>query len=137
METANQNYGINKYGNRYKWTPLTHQELIDFIETKRKQTKLNKVSLSLASGYSYKVYTNLVIGSQRFSKKSFENIAKAVVDAEPKQLKIELDKQPDKIEAPVKIEKPIYGVMSIQQMITKIKAAGYRVSEPTIVYKEV
>lgn len=137
METASPNYGINKYGNRYKWTPLTHEELIDFIETKRKQTKLNKVSLSLASGYSYKVYTNLVIGSQRFSKKSFENIAKAVVDAAPNQLQIDMDQQPEKIEAPVKIEKPIYGVMSIEQMITRIKAAGYRVSQPTVVYKEV
>lgn len=137
METAKPSYGINKYGNRYKWTPLTHEELIDFIETKRKKTSLNKVDLSKAAGYSYKVYNNLVIGSQRFSKKSFENIAKAVVDAEPKQLKIELDKQPEKIKPPAKVEKPIYGVMSIEQMITKIKAAGYRVSQPTIVYKEV
>jgi hypothetical protein len=48
-----------------------------------------------------------------------------------------MDQQPEKIEAPVKIEKPIYGVMSIEQMITRIKAAGYRVSQPTVVYKEV
>jgi hypothetical protein len=48
------------------------------------------------------------------------------------QLQIDLDKQqPEKIEAPTKIEKPIYGVMSIEQMIIKIKAAGYNVQRPT------
>lgn len=137
METAKPNYGINKYGNLYKWTPVTHQELIEFIETKRKKTSLKKVDLSRAAGYSYKVYTNLVKGSQKFSKTSFERIAKAVVDGTQSQLQIPIDQQPDKIEAPVKIEKPIYGVMSIEQMITKIKAAGYKVMRRTEGWEEI
>jgi hypothetical protein len=41
------------------------------------------------------------------------------------------------IEAPVKIEKPIYGVMSIEQMITKIKAAGYKVMRRTEGWEEI
>ena len=54
-----------------------------------------------------------------------------------KQLKIELDKQPEKIEPPAKLEKPIYGVMSIEQMITKIKAAGYKVMRRTEGWEEI
>jgi hypothetical protein len=134
---ANPKYGISKYGDRYSWTPLTHLELVEFLETKRSKTKLTKQELSLAANYSGKVYANLVIGSQRFSKKSFERMAKAAVDNFTSQIQIPMDELPEKIKAPAKIEKPIYGVMSIQQMITEIKAAGYKVSEPTIVYKEV
>ena len=55
----------------------------------------------------------------------------------PAQLQIELDKQPEKIEAPAKLEKPIYGVMSIEQMITKIKAAGYKVMRRTEGWEEI
>jgi hypothetical protein len=134
---ANPKYGISKYGDRYSWTPLTHLELVEFLETKRSKTKLTKQELSLAANYSGKVYANLVIGSQRFSKKSFERIAKAAVDNFTSQLQIPMDQQPEKIEAPAKIEKPIYGVMSIQQMITEIKAAGYKVMRRTEGWEEI
>jgi ribosomal protein L9 len=80
--------------------------------------------------------SNLTKKHQRFSQELFTALAKTVI-SKMAQLQIELDQLPEKIKAPAKIEKPIYGVMSIQQMITEIKAAGYKVSEPTIVYKEV
>jgi hypothetical protein len=48
-----------------------------------------------------------------------------------------MDELPEKIEAPTKIEKPIYGVMSIEQMITKIKAAGYKVMRRTEGWEEI
>jgi hypothetical protein len=133
MESANP----NNFNEHYKWTPLTHSELVEFIEVRRKKTTLTKTGLSLLAGYAKCSYVHIINKSARFSNKSFTALAKAVIDAAPNQLQIDMDQQPDKIEAPVKIEKPIYGVMSIQQMITKIKAAGYRVSEPTVVYKEV
>jgi hypothetical protein len=126
-----------KINERYKWTPLTHTELVEFIESRRKKTNLTKPKLSILAGYNESCYCSIANRSARFSKASFTAHAKVVIDAAPSQLEIDMDQQPEKIEAPVKIEKPIYGVMSIQQMITKIKAAGYRVSEPTVVYKEI
>ena len=128
---------INKYGDSYSWTPLKHFELVEFIETKRINSKLKKIELSTMAGYAVSHYASLVTGAHRFSKDSFQRIAKTVVEAMPAQLQIELDKQPEKIEAPVKIEKPIYGVMSIEQMITKIKAAGYKVMRRTEGWEEI
>ena len=93
--------------------------------------------LAEKASYSKRTYSHLYKGHSRFSQKSFTDLAKIVVDATPSQLKIELDKQPEKIEAPVKIEKPIYGVMSIEQMITKIKAAGYKVMRRTEGWEEI
>lgn len=127
----------NNFNEHYKWTPLTHSELVEFIEVRRKKTTLTKTGLSLLAGYAKCSYVHIINKAARFSNKSFTALAKAVIDAAPNQLQIDMDQQPEKIEAPAKVEKPIYGVMSIQQMITKIKAAGYRVSEPTVVYKEV
>jgi hypothetical protein len=135
--SKNPNYGVNKYGNRYRWTPLKHSELIEFIENKRILTSLSKADLSIAANYSSNVYSNLFTGNHRFSKESFRRITKAVIDAEPLQLQIPMDDQPEKIEAPTKIEKPIYGVMSIEQMITKIKAAGYKVMRRTEGWEEI
>ena len=128
---------INKYGDSYSWTPLKHFELVEFIETKRINSKLKKIELSTMAGYAVSHYASLVTGAHRFSKDSFQRIAKTVVEAMPSQLQIELDKQPEKIEEPVKIEKPIYGVMSIEQMITKIKAAGYKVMRRTEGWEEI
>ena len=128
---------INKYGDSYSWTPLKHFELVEFIETKRINSKLKKIELSTMAGYGVSHYASLVTGAHRFSKDSFQRIAKTVVEAMPAQLQIELDKQPEKIEAPAKLEKPIYGVMSIEQMITKIKAAGYKVMRRTEGWEEI
>jgi hypothetical protein len=128
---------INKYGDSYSWTPLKHFELVEFIETKRINSKLKKIELSTMAGYAVSHYASLVTGAHRFSKDSFQRIAKTVVEAMPSQLQIELDKQPEKIEAPAKVEKPIYGVMSIEQMITKIKAAGYKVMRRTEGWEEI
>ena len=128
---------VNKYGDSYDWTPLKHYELVEFIETKRINSKLKKIELSTMAGYGVSHYASLVTGAHRFSKDSFQRIAKTVVEAMPAQLQIELDKQPEKIEAPAKLEKPIYGVMSIEQMITKIKAAGYKVMRRTEGWEEI
>ena len=123
METANPN-NLNEH---YKWTPLTHSELVEFIEVRRKKTTLTKTGLSLLAGYAKCSYVHIINKAARFSNKSFTALAKAVIDAAPNQLKIDMDQQHEKIEAPAKLEKPIDGVMSIEQMITKIKAAGYKV----------
>ena len=128
---------VNKYGDSYDWTPLKHYELVEFIEVKRMNTNLRKIELSKLAGYGATHYTSLVTGAHRFSKESFQRIAKTVVEATPSQLQIELDKQPEKIEPPAKLEKPIYGVMSIEQMITKIKAAGYKVMRRTEGWEEI
>ena len=136
MKAAKQ-YGLTKYGNRYDWTPLTHQDLVEFIESRRRKTYLSKQELSLAANYSRNIYASIMKGGHRFSKKSFASFTKAVVDAADKQLQIPMDEQPEKIEAPAKIEKPIYGVMSIEQMITKIKAAGYKVMRRTEGWEEI
>jgi ribosomal protein L9 len=111
--------------------------LVEFIEVRRKKTTLTKTELSLLAGYAKCSYPNKINKEARFSNKSFTALAKAVIDAAPNQLQIELDKQPEKIEAPVKIEKPIYGVMSIEQMITRIKAAGYKVMRRTEGWEEI
>lgn len=128
---------INKYGDSYIWTPLKHFELVEFIEVRRKKTNVKKYELSMLAGYEKSHYPSLYTGAHRFSKQSFENIAKAAVNASSSQLQIPIEQQPEKIEAPVKIEKPIYGVMSIEQMITKIKAAGYKVMRRTEGWEEV
>ena len=209
MESANPKVMFNE---RYDWTPLTHSELVDFIESRRLKANLTKNGLSKAANYSHKVYANVFNGYRRFTKISFTALAKAVIDSQPKQLSIPIDQQHEKIEtltkkkdhrfsdsiyandvdlfidhwnqteaakaypqtdalkvyttlktsseatikytysnwmaaaqnwvkrnpneykkieAPAKLEKPIYGVMSIEQMITKIKAAGYNVQRPT------
>ena len=113
--------------NRYDWTPLKHHELVEFIETRRLTTGLTKEKLSTEAGYSNSLFSNLSNRLQRFSQESFTALAKTVI-SKMAQLQIDLDKQQhEKIEAPTKIEKPIYGVMSIQQMITRIKADGYKV----------
>jgi hypothetical protein len=137
MSNSNPNYGINKYGDRYSWTHLRHSELIEFIEARRIKTKLTKEGLSVAAGYSKNNYSNMTVGSHRFSRKSFELLAKAVIDAQPKQLSMAIDQQPETIAYPEKVEKPIYGVMSIEQMITKIKAAGYKVMRATQGWEEI
>jgi hypothetical protein len=218
MKAATQKYGVKKNGDRYIWTPLTHSELVDFIESRRLKSNLSKQALSVAANFSVKTYTNVFSGHARFSKASFAALAKAVIDAQPKQLSIPIDQQPEKIqasaknkdhrfsdsiyamdvdlfiehwnqtetakaypeidpfkvyktlktsseatikytysnwmaaaqnwvkrnpneykkiEAPTKIEKPIYGVMSIEQMITKIKAAGYKVMRRTEGWEEI
>jgi len=122
--TANSN---SEFDDRYDWTPLKHDQLVEFIETRRLTTGLSKEKLSTQAGYSNSLFSNLSNRLQRFSKKSFAALAKTVI-SKMAQLQIDLDKQlPEKIEAPTKIEKPIYGVMSIQQMITRIKADGYKV----------
>jgi hypothetical protein len=136
MAAAKQ-YGLTKYGNRYDWTPLTHQDLVEFIESRRRKTYLSKQELSLAANYSRNIYASIIKGGHRFSKKSFASFAKAVVDTADKQLQIPMDEHPEKIEAPTKIEKPIYGVMSIEQMIIKIKAAGYKVMRRTEGWEEI
>jgi hypothetical protein len=64
-------------------------------------------------------------------------MAKAAVDNFTSQIQIPMDEQPEKIEGPAKIEKPIYGVMSIEQMITEIKAAGYKVMRRTEGWEEI
>jgi hypothetical protein len=113
--------------NRYDWTPLKHHELVEFIETRRLTTGLTKEKLSTEAGYSNSLFSNLSNRLQRFSQESFTALAKTVI-SKMAQLQIDLDKQlPEKIEPPTKMEKPIYGVMSIQQMITRIKADGYKV----------
>lgn len=133
METASP----NNFNEHYKWTPLTHSELVEFIEVRRKKTTLTKTGLSLLAGYAKCSYVHIINKAARFSNKSFTALAKAVIDAAPNQLQIDMDQQPEKIEAPVKIEKPIYGVMSIEQMITKIKAAGYKVMRRTEGWEEI
>ena len=133
MESANP----NNFNEHYKWTPLTHTELVEFIEVRRKKTTLTKTGLSLLAGYAKCSYVHIINKAARFSNKSFTALAKAVIDAAPNQLQIDMDQQPEKIEAPVKIEKPIYGVMSIQQMITRIKAEGYRVMRRTEGWEEI
>jgi hypothetical protein len=128
MKAANSNSDFN---DRYKWTPLKHDELVEFIEVRRLTTGLTKEKLSTQAGYSNSLLSNLSNRLQRFSKESFASLAKTVI-SKMAQLQIDLDKQlPEKIEAPTKVEKPIYGVMSIEQMIIKIKAAGYNVQRPT------
>jgi transcriptional regulator with XRE-family HTH domain len=123
--------------NRYDWTPLKHHELVEFIETRRLTTGLTKEKLSTEAGYSNSLFSNLSNRLQRFSQESFTALAKTVI-SKMAQLQIDLDKQlPEKIEAPTKIEKPIYGVMSIEQMITKIKAAGYKVMRRTEGWEEI
>ena len=133
METASP----NNFNEHYKWTPLRHSELVEFIEVRRKKTTLTKTGLSLLAGYAKCSYVHIINKAARFSNKSFTALAKAVIDAAPNQLQIDMDQQPEKIEAPVKIEKPIYGVMSIQQMITRIKAEGYRVMRRTEGWEEI
>jgi hypothetical protein len=137
MKTAKQQCGIHKYGDRYTWTHLRHSELVEFIESRRIKTNLTKQGLSLAAGYNKNNYCNMATGSHRFSRQSFELIAKAVIEAADKQLQIPMDILPERIEAPAKLEKPIYGVMSIEQMITKIKAAGYKVMKRTEGWEEI
>jgi hypothetical protein len=213
--TANSN---SEFDDRYDWTPLKHHELVEFIEERRLKANLTKNGLSKAANYSHKVYANVFNSHRRFTKKSFTALAKAVIDAQPKQLSIPIDQQPEKIEAstkkkdhrfsdsiyandidlfiehwnqtetakaypqtdplkiyrtlktsseatikytysnwmaaaqnwvkrnpneykkieaPAKLEKPIYGVMSIEQMITKIKAAGYKVMRRTEGWEEI
>jgi hypothetical protein len=143
MKAAIKNYGVQKYGDRYSWTPLTHQEIVDFLESRRLKTDISKKDLSLSANYCYTAYCNLVNGNHKFTKKSFAAFykailnAKTVVESEPKQLEIPMDEMPEKIEEPTKVEKPIYGVMSIEQMITKIKAAGYKVMRRTEGWEEI
>jgi hypothetical protein len=128
MKAANSKSDFN---NRYKWTPLTHDELVEFIEVRRKKTTLTKTGLSILAGYAKCSYVHIINKAARFSNKSFTALAKAVIDAEDKQIQIPMDEMPEKIEEPTYIQKPIYGVMSIEQMIIKIKAAGYNVQRPT------
>jgi hypothetical protein len=137
MKAANSKYAVNEYGDRYYWTPLNHSELIDFIESRRIKKNISKKDLSVAANYGDGFYGRLLIGSHRFSKRSFAKLAKVVTDATTSQLDIAMDTLPEKIEAPAKIEKPIYGVMSIEQMITKIKAAGYKVMRRTEGWEEI
>ena len=129
--------GVKKYGNRYIWTELNHSSLVDIVENKRKAANLSKEELSKLAGHHRSNYRHYVSGRNRFSKESFDKLCKILDDKIATQLHIPMDQQPEKIEAPVKIEKPIYGVMSIEQMITKIKAAGYKVMRRTEGWEEI
>jgi iron only hydrogenase large subunit-like protein len=115
----------NIQNNKYKFTNLTHEQIIDIIEQYRIKNNLSAQEITRRAGYSSTMYFNLKrAGSySRFSRKSFNsfmNLCNAGVDNtlfSGIDKKIEAIQNEDKIQAAIKLLKSTrkYKILELQQ----------------------
>lgn len=146
LEIVKENYskseyfkqvGINLLGEHYKFTPYKHSEIIILLEKIRKAQSIEKFKLSNLAGYTATCYHNLLKG-KRFSQKSFERFLKAVkLDPNEYLHPAYRENYDANLFTPKPIEKPSYGVLTLEAAIKMVKDAGYKVSKRVETWEEI
>jgi DNA-binding transcriptional regulator YiaG len=110
--------GVLKNGNAYKFTKYKHEEIIAMLEKVRQKTPFSHKNFSVALGFGSSTYSNWVVGS-RFSRKSYIQVM---------QKAAEINEQCNKQgQLSLGVEKPTYGVITLEAAIQMVKDAGYKV----------
>jgi len=132
METTRPTVSIKNHlqTRTYKFTPLTHNEICERIEAARKRHNLNKAQFSRMLGYTACVVNKWNKGNG-INSKSYIRIMELIkkLDEAPKQTEIKFTPKP--------IEKPSYGVLTLEAAIKMVKDAGYRVSKRVETWEEI
>jgi DNA-binding transcriptional regulator YiaG len=132
METTRPTVSIKNHlqTRTYKFTPLTHGEICERIEAARKRHNLNKAQFSRMLGYTACVVNKWNRGNG-INSKSYIRIMELIkkLDEAPKQTEIKFTPKP--------IEKPSYGVLTLEAAIKMVKDAGYKVSKRVETWEEI
>ena len=106
--------------NEYKFTNLTHEQIIDIIEKYRIKNELYKSELSRRAGYS-DTFVNQIQSGRRFSRKSFNAFMNLCNAANEQTLFATIDKRTQasqsQIEAAIQLLKSTgkYKILELQQ----------------------
>jgi hypothetical protein len=135
-EKVKQNYsdaeyykqtGVRLLGEKYKFSPYTHSEMIYILENNRNAHKINKSKLSNLAGYSATCYTNLLKG-KRFSLKSFLRFLKVFkLDINQYLYPAYRNKYKDDLFTQEPVKNQSDDRITLEAAIQMVKDAGYRV----------
>jgi transcriptional regulator with XRE-family HTH domain len=132
METTRPTVSIKKHLQTitYKFTPLTHNEICERIEAARTRHSFNKAEFCQMMGYNPTILNKWLKGAN-FSSKSYRSAMELIkkLDEAPKQTEIKFNPKP--------IEKPNYGVLTLEAAIKMVKDAGYKVSKRVETWEEI
>jgi DNA-binding transcriptional regulator YiaG len=131
METTRPTVSIKNALRTYKFTPLTHGEICERIEAARKRHNINKAKFIRMLGYTGSSVLTNWYRNQAISHKSYKKIMELIkkLDEAPKQTEIKFTPKP--------IEKPSYGVLTLEAAIKMVKDAGYKVSKRVETWEEI
>ena len=125
---ATKKDGVNRLGDKYKFTTQTHFEIIDFMERVREKLNMNKAKFSVALGYSDSAYQQWCTGS-RFSRTSYAKCMHSI-----HQMHFQKPQPTQQLSLP--IEKTSLDGFTLEQAIAKVKAAGLKVSKQVVSWEE-
>jgi len=120
--------GVLKRGNAYSFTKYKHEEILDMLERVKIKTGLNGRQFSMALGYGDTAYKSWSSGA-RFSRKSFLQVMEKASELN-EQYKISQNAQ---LKLPIQ-DAP---VMTIEQAISMLKKAGYKIHKPVTTFEEI
>jgi hypothetical protein len=103
----------------YDFTPYTHSEIIEAIETYRKRNDIPKSKIATKIGYNDTMYSGLLHGKARFSERSFNRFANKYA---PQLVTTELTK--------------IDTQSKEQDCISYLKSRGYKIMKPITEFVE-
>jgi len=124
---ATKKYGVNRLGDKYKFTTRNHFDIIEFMEQVREKFNLNKAKFSIALGYSDSAYQQWCTGS-RFSRTSYNKCMHSI-----DQMLVQKSQNTKQLSLPIESSK----VVTDEQMIAHLKSKGYRIQKPITTYEEV
>jgi DNA-binding transcriptional regulator YiaG len=126
---ATKKDGVNRLGDKYKFTTQTHFDIIDFMERVREKLNMNKAKFSIALGYSDSAYQQWCTGS-RFSRTSYTKCMHGI-----HQLGIQKSQSAQQLTLPIDESKS----MTDEQMALHLKSKGWKLQRPvtTITYEEI
>lgn len=127
-QKATKKYGVNRLGDKYKFTTRTHFEIIDFMEEVREKLNMNKAKFSIALGYSDSAYQQWCTGS-RFSRTSYNKCMHSI-----DLIGVQKSQPAQQLSLP--IEKSNADGFTLEQAIAKVKAAGLKVSKQVVSWEE-
>lgn len=120
--------GVLKRGNAYSFTKYKHEDILEILERVKIKIGMNGRQFSMALGYGDTAYKSWSSGA-RFSRKSFLQVmekASALYEQananQQTQLKIPIQDAP---------------VMTIEQAVSMLKKAGYKIQKPITTYEEI
>jgi hypothetical protein len=102
----------------YDFTPYTHSEIIEAIETYRKRNDIPKSKIATKIGYNDTMYSGLLHGKARFSERSFVKYAQKYA--------------PQLIGTLIKVDSQ----SKEQECISYLKSKGYKVMKPITEFVE-
>jgi hypothetical protein len=102
----------------YNFTPYTHREIVEAIETYRKRNDIPKSKVATKLGYNDTMYSGLLHGKARFSERSFMRYAQKYA--------------PQLIGGLIKIDSQ----SKEQDCIEYLKSKGYKIMKPVTEFVE-